>query len=73
MRSAIEAFTALAYPYWLGVTRTGFAGWLTDHDRADEVARLLAQSAVTLTALKASPALARATALRRPAPTLAPE
>lgn len=60
---AIDRFEELAYPLWLGVTRTDLAAWLIDQGRSAEAAPLAEEAISSLTALGAGPALTRAKAI----------
>jgi class 3 adenylate cyclase/tetratricopeptide (TPR) repeat protein len=63
-RAAIDAFRAVAYPYWLARTQTDLAALLIDDRRRDEAAPLLDAATQTLEQLGAAPALARARELK---------
>ena len=65
LRTAIDAFATLRYPYWHAVTQTDLAAWHIDHDQPDHAIVLLEQAIATLTPLRATPALTRAEALTR--------
>jgi hypothetical protein len=60
LRSAIDAFGTLSYPYWRGCAEIDLANWLTGQNRGSEAAALLETAIATLQALGAAPALARA-------------
>jgi hypothetical protein len=60
---AIDAFAALAYPYWLAVTQTDLAEWLIEQGRDGEAEPLLAAAIGVFEPLGAAPALERARSL----------
>ena len=63
LRTAIDGFTGLAYPYDLAVAQTELAGWLIAQGRAAEAQAPLADAIATFTSLGARPDLERAGAL----------
>jgi class 3 adenylate cyclase/predicted ATPase len=60
---AIDAFAALAYPYWRAVTQTDLAEWLIEQGRDEEAEPLLAEAIDVFEPLGAAPALERARSL----------
>jgi tetratricopeptide (TPR) repeat protein len=60
LTAAIDAFHALAYPYWRAVTQTDLAACLTEQERGSDATALLTQAIPILQTLAAAPALARA-------------
>ena len=60
LKDAIARFRELGYPYWLAVTQTDLAEWLTGRGRVDEATPLLDEAIVTFESLGARPALERA-------------
>jgi tetratricopeptide (TPR) repeat protein len=60
LRTALDSFTALAYPYWVARVQVQLAAWLVEQGRASEAAPLLDEAVATLEELGAAPALARA-------------
>lgn len=66
--SAIGTFGELGYRYWLAVTQTDLAAWLTGQGRGDAAAALLDESIATFESLGAAPALARAPRASRLSP-----
>ncbi len=64
LRSAMDGFRELGYPYWLACAGVDLVALLLEGGRAAEAAPLLESAIETLTGLRAAPALARARALR---------
>ena len=63
LAAAIDALTALDYPFWTARAQTDLASWLIDRGRSDDAAELLDHAILSLAALGAAPALARARSL----------
>jgi hypothetical protein len=68
---AIDAFTALARPFWLAVTRLELGEWLATHGRAAEATEQLTEARTTFDALGAAPWLKRVDAAGAEAPAVA--
>jgi hypothetical protein len=68
---AIDAFTSLARPFWLAVTRLELGEWLATHGRAAEATEQLTQARTTFDALGAAPWLERVDAAGAEAPAVA--
>jgi hypothetical protein len=64
LRDAVDAFTALDYPYWRARAEVDLAGWLVERDRREEAGAVLVSAIATLEALGAAPLLVEARALR---------
>jgi hypothetical protein len=60
---AVDAFTALGYPFWLANLQTDLAAAKIAQGRQDEARALLAEAVATLRELGAAPALGRAESL----------
>ncbi|MBV9604799.1 MAG: hypothetical protein JO027_06820, partial [Solirubrobacterales bacterium] len=58
--AAIQAFSALGYPYWLALTRMDLGALLIDEGSFDEARSILDDAIAALGELRAAPALARA-------------
>ena len=65
LRTALDSFSALEYPYWGARTRTDLAACLLPQGRSAEAHALLDEAAAALEALGAAPALARVRELTR--------
>ncbi|MGH8989604.1 MAG: hypothetical protein ACRDXC_13585, partial [Acidimicrobiales bacterium] len=72
LTGAIEAFGALAYPYWEAITRTDLAEQLIVRNECEDAIDLLTGAIATFDSLRANPALSRATALANAATVLVP-
>ena len=63
LRTAIDEFRSLDFPYWLADVQTDLAGALIDGERTPEAGSLLDEARALFTRLGAAPALQRAEAL----------